>query len=120
MIVSVAVLAVAPAAADNGIPDFRGVWKGDSESIVLGGGNDHHLPTQSKEPEMRTVQFTLTIDRQEGRRFSGMFTSSRTSEKIIAVYSRSGAIMMADSDGYTHGTMLGPDRLDKCLLEDRQ
>ena len=115
-IVAFAVLAVAPAAADNGIPDFRGVWKGDSESIVLGGGNDHHLPTQSKEPEMRTVQFTLTIDRQEGRRFSGIFSSSRTSEKVIAVYSRSGAILMADSDGYTHGTMLGPDRIELCYL----
>jgi hypothetical protein len=115
-IVAFVVLAAVPAAAESGIPDFRGVWKGESESIVLGGGNDHHLATQSKEPEMRTVRFTLTIDRQEGRRFSGTFSSSRSSEKVIAVYSRSGAILMADDEGYTHGTMLGPDRIELCYL----
>ena len=115
-IVAFAVLAVAPAAADNGIPDFRGVWKGESESIVLGGGNPHHLATQSKEPEMRSVSFTLTIDKQDGRRFSGTFSSPRSSEKVIAVYSRSGAILMADDEGYTHGTMLAPDRMELCYL----
>jgi hypothetical protein len=115
-IVVFAVSAASPAAADSGIPDFRGVWKGESESIVLGAGNDHHLATQSNEPEMRTVRFTLSVDRQEGRRFSGTFSSPRSSEKVIAVYSRSGAILMADNEGYTHGTMLGPDRMELCYL----
>jgi hypothetical protein len=115
-IVAVSVFAAAPAAAESGIPDFRGVWTGESESIVLGGGNDHHAATQPNEPEMRTVRFTLTVDRQDGRRFSGTFSSPRTSEKVIAVYSRSGAILMADDEGYTHGTMIGPNRIELCYL----
>jgi len=115
-IVAFTVFAAAPAVAESGIPDFRGVWTGESESIVLGSGNDHHTATQSNEPEMRTVRFTLTVDRQDGRRFSGTFSSPRTSEKVIAVYSRSGAILMADTEGYTHGTMLGPDRIELCYL----
>lgn len=115
-IVVVSVSAAAPAAADSGVPDFRGVWTGESETIVLGGGNDHHVAAQSNEPEMRSVRFTLTVDRQDGRRFSGTFSSPRSSEKVIAVYSRSGTILMADNEGYTHGTMLGPGRMELCYL----
>jgi hypothetical protein len=110
------VLAIAVPAAAQTIPDLRGTWKGESETIVLGGGNPHHPPGQPSEPQMRSVPFTLTVDKQEGRRFSGTFTSPRSSEKVIAVISRNGAILLADDEGYTHGTMLGPDRMELCYL----
>jgi hypothetical protein len=115
-IVTLATLAAAPSAAQTAIPDFRGIWKGESESIVLDGGNTHHLPTQSNEPQLRTLPFTLTIDKQDGRRFSGTFSSPRSSERVIAVISRSGAILLADDDGYTLGTMLAPNRMELCHL----
>jgi hypothetical protein len=47
----------------------------------------------------------------DGRRFSGTFSSARGSERVIAVFSRSGAILLADDDGHTHGTMLAPNRM---------
>jgi hypothetical protein len=108
-IVSLAALAAAPSAAETAIPDFRGIWKGESESIILDGGNSHHPATQSNEPQLRSVSFTLTIDRQDGRRFSGTFSSARSSEKVIAVISRTGAILLAD-DARTepHGTLPSP------------
>src|SRR5262245_30692244 len=115
-IVTVALLAALPAAAETAVPDLRGTWKGDSESIVLGGGNPHHTPAQPPEPQLRSVPFTLTVDKQDGRRFSGTFSSPRSSEKIIAVVSRSGVILMADDEGYTHGTMLAPNRMELCYL----
>jgi hypothetical protein len=115
-IVTFAVLAAAPVAAETSIPDFRGVWKGESETIVLGAGNAHHIATQAKEPEVRNVQFTLTIDKQDGRRFSGTFSSPRGNEQFIAVYSRSGAILGADDVGYAHGTVLAADRMEMCYL----
>jgi hypothetical protein len=62
-IVTLAVLAVAPAAAQTAIPDLRGTWKGDSESIVLGAEHPHHTATQSNAPELRSVPFTLTAGR---------------------------------------------------------
>ena len=37
-IVALVVLAATPAAAESAIPDLRGTWKGDSESIVIGPG----------------------------------------------------------------------------------
>ena len=38
-IVVFAALSAAPAAAQSAIPDVRGTWKGESESIILGPGN---------------------------------------------------------------------------------
>jgi hypothetical protein len=110
------IFAALPAAAQTAIPDLRGSWKGESESIILGAGNPHHPATPTDEPQLRSVAFSLTIDKQDGRRFSGTFSSTRSSEKIIGVISRSGAIIVADDEGYTRGTMLAPNRMEWCYL----
>jgi hypothetical protein len=110
------VLPALPAASQTAPPDLRGIWKGESESLVLGGGNPHHPAAQANAPELRSVPFTLTIDRQDGRRFSGTFSSPRSSEKVIAVISRGGTIFMADDEGYTNGTLLAPNRMELCYL----
>jgi hypothetical protein len=102
-------------AAEVTPPDVGGTWKGNSETIVLGTGNPHHTETK-KEPELRSVPFTMVIDKQDGRRFSGTFTSPRSSEKILAVISRDGSIYMVDDEGYTHGLMLAPDRMELCYM----
>jgi hypothetical protein len=110
--------AATSAAAQNAPPpDLRGTWKGDSESIILGGGNAHHSGTAADEPELRTVSFTLVIDKQDGRRFSGTFTSARGGTKIVAVISRSGTIFLADVEGFSNGTMLASDRMELCYLK---
>jgi len=116
VILMLAALPVLPAASQPAIPDVRGTWKGESESLVLGGGNPHHPSTQGAEPELRSVPFTLTVDKQDGRRFSGTFSSPRSSEKVIAVISRTGTIFLADDEGYTNGTLLAPNRMELCYL----
>jgi hypothetical protein len=73
---------VAPAAADNAVPDLRGTWKGESQSIVLG-GTPHHPEQKTDQPRLTSVAFTLVIDKQDGRRFSGTFSSARHSETVI-------------------------------------
>ena len=52
----------------------------------------------------------LSLDRLGRRNFGHYFLHQ------VAVYSLSGAILLADSDGYTHGTMLGRDRIELCYL----
>jgi hypothetical protein len=104
-----------PAAADNAVPDLRGTWKGESQSIVLG-GTAHHPGQQANQPRLTSVPFTLVIDKQDGRRFSGTFSSARHSETVIAVISRSGTIYMVDDDGYDVATMLTPNRMEICYL----
>jgi hypothetical protein len=115
-IVALAMLAAAPSVAQTGIPDLRGTWKGESESIVLGAEHPHHPATQSNAPELRSVPFTLIIDTQDGRRFSGTFSSARA--QVIGVVSRSGQIFLADSEseGQSNGTLLAPNRLELCYL----
>ena len=114
--VMLATLASIPAAAQGGFPNLVGTWKGDSELIVLSGGNAHH-PGKSPAPRMSSVPFTLVIDKQDGRRISGTFASARHKEIVIAVISRNGAIYMVDDDGYTFGTMISPNRLELCYMK---
>jgi hypothetical protein len=115
-VVTVVVLTAAPAAAQTAVPDLRGTWKGESESIVVAAANPHHAGAKTAEPRMSSVPFTLTVDKQDGRRFSGTFSSAKHNERVVAVVSRSGAIYMADDDGYTTGTLLAPNRLELCYL----
>jgi hypothetical protein len=115
-IVALAALAAAPSAAQTTIPDLRGTWKGESESIALGAGHPHHPSTQANEPELRSVSFTLTIDKQDGRRFSGTFSSARRTSQIIAVISQNGTIFLADNEGHSTGTMLASNRMELCYL----
>jgi hypothetical protein len=114
-IVTLALLAAVPAAAETAVPDLRGTWKGNSESVVSGGANPHHA-TQSAETRFSTIVFTLTIDKQDGRRFSGTFSSARSNDQVVAVISRNGTIFLADDDGYTIGTMLAPNRMELCYM----
>jgi hypothetical protein len=104
------------AVAQTGIPDIRGTWKGDSESIILGTGNAHHAAVGPATPRLNSIAFTLTVDRQDGRRFSGSFTSARGNDTVIAVISQNGTIYMVDDDGFTVGTVLAPNRLELCFM----
>jgi hypothetical protein len=105
------------AAAQQAVPDLRGTWKGESESVVRGGGNIHHVPaTGPDEPRFTSVPFTLVVDKQDGRRFSGTFSSARYTETVIAVLSRAGTIYMVDDDAYAWGTLLAPNRMELCYL----
>jgi len=111
-----ATLAAAPAAAESAISDLRGTWKGESESIILGTGNPHHAAPPSAEPRLNSVPFTATIDKQDGRRFSGTFSSPRGNDKFVAVISRNNTILVVDDDGYTVGTILAPNRMEWCYM----
>jgi hypothetical protein len=110
------VLAQTP--AQGSIPDLRGTWKGESESVVFGAGAHPHHGSAPREDAIRFTSkpFTMTVDKQDGRRFSGMFSSERSTETVIGVVSRSGTIFMVDDDGYNVGTLLAPNRLEMCYL----
>ncbi|MGD9924126.1 MAG: hypothetical protein AB7V13_22200 [Pseudorhodoplanes sp.] len=105
-----------PATAQDGFPNLVGTWKGDSQSIVLSGGNQHH-PGKSSEPRMTSVAFTMVIDKQDGRRFYGTFSSPRHKETVIGVIARNGAIYVVDDDGYSVGTLLAPTRMEICYMK---
>jgi hypothetical protein len=105
-----------PSVAQEAFPNLIGTWKGNSESIVLSGGNTHH-PGKSREARMSDVEFTLMIDKQDGRRISGTFSSAKHKEAVIAVISRNGTVYMVDDDGYSVGTLLTANRLELCYMK---
>jgi hypothetical protein len=113
---ALAALASAPAAAQNAVPDLVGTWTGTSESIVLPGGNTHH-PGKAKGPRMSNVPFTMVIEKQDGRRFHGTFSSAKHKETVIAVIGRNGTIYMVDDDGYSFATLLAPNRMELCYMK---
>jgi hypothetical protein len=116
-LIFLSMLTTAPAAlAQPAVPDVRGTWKGESESIVQGVGNPHHAAAGVPAPRLNSIAFTLTVDKQDGRRFSGTFSSARGNDPVIAVISRNGTIHMVDDDGFTTGTMLAPNRMELCFV----
>jgi hypothetical protein len=111
---TLAALVVSPALAQTNFPDLRGTWKGQSESIVSGGGNDHHPGAQQDPPRFSSASFTFTVDKQDGRRLSGTFASPRQTETVLGVISRTGTIFIVDSEGVGYATLLAPDKLEMC------
>src|SRR5215207_6850541 len=110
------VLAQTP--TQGSIPDLRGTWKGESESVVFGAGNDPHHGSGPREDATRFTSkpFMMTIDKQDGRRFSGTFSSEHHTETFSGVVARSGTIFRVDHDGYAVGTLLAPNRWESCYL----
>lgn len=109
---------LAQTSAQGSIPDLRGTWKGESESVVFGAGAHPHHGSGAQEGAIRFTSqtFTMTIDKQDGRRFSGTFSSPRQTETVIGVVSRSGTTFIVDDDGYDVVTVLAPNRLEMCYL----
>jgi hypothetical protein len=121
-IIPLTVLAAWPALAQqqSSIPDLRGTWKGESESIVMGGANPHHTGQPQDGPRLSSASFTFTVDKQDGRRVSGTWTSPRSTEPVIGVISRTGTFLCVDTDGHCFGTLLAPDRLEMCYVQTGQ
>src|SRR3954468_15189447 len=54
-------------------PRPAGTWKGESESVVFGPGDHPHQGSGPRDDATRFTSkpFTMTIDKQDGRRFLG-------------------------------------------------
>jgi hypothetical protein len=115
--IALSLLAAVPAVAQSKFADLRGIWKGTSESIISGMGNSHHAGTPDNTVKRSSVPFTLKIDMEDGRRFSGTFASPRASETVIGVISNTGAIYIVSANGYSVATLLGPNQLELCYMQ---
>ena len=80
-------LGLAPfvAQAAKTAPDVLGTWVGMSNSAIIGAGQ-HHPDGSDGEIRFRRVEFTLKIDRQEGRNFSGLFSTASHKEPVVGAF----------------------------------
>lgn len=105
-------------AAQEATPDLIGVWTGNVEAGVSHG-------TQGHEPEVTEPTFgnyeltmTLTIEKQEGRALTGVWSSPDHSEPIFGVIRRDGeTLIMVDEDSHFDGQLLSPTSMELCLAE---
>ena len=114
-------VAVTAARAQDAIPDLRGTWTGKGKSIVFG-TNPHHPGSQTAadSPRVRDIEATYIVDGQDGRLVWGRSssTAAATNEPFAwAIASDNKSIVGADLDGYFHITLLSPDRMEKCYVQ---
>jgi hypothetical protein len=112
--------AATAAGAQDAIPDIKGTWSGKGKVAVF--GNNVHNPgtqTTANSPRLRDIEMTDVVEGQEGRLAWGRSSSAvmETKEPFAwAISSDNKSIVGADTDGYFHITLLGPDRMEKCYV----
>ena len=114
-----AVMAVAHGSvAASDIPDVKGTW------VMQAQGVRHHK-TQETNPHMhhdvRTgltqFELTITIDKQDGFRFSGAKESAKHKETVSGVIGFDNATLyMVDDDGMAFGRLVGADTMEHIYL----
>ena len=109
------------AGAQDGIPDLRGTWSGKGKTIVFG-SNLHHPGTQTATdmPRVRDIEATYVVEGQEGRLAWGRSSSAVADTKepfAWAIASDNKSILGADLDGYFYITLVSPDRMEKCYVQ---
>jgi hypothetical protein len=70
-------------------PSVLGIWVGTSNSAVYGTGL-HHPSIEARESEVRFrhVEYTLKIDRQDGRNFAGIISSANHKEIVVGAFAK--------------------------------
>ena len=114
--------AATSAHAQRAAPDLKGTWTGKGKVAVLGSG-DHHPGTQTPTDaaRVRELETTHVVEGQDGQVAWGRSSSSVADTKepfAWAIASDNKTIVGADLDGYYHITLVSPDRMEKCYMQD--
>jgi hypothetical protein len=95
------------AKADKEVADLTGVWKGTTQSVAM--GKLGHADA-SDAPKFLKMDFTITIDKQEGATFSGTKASAKAKETLLGVVENS-LVYMVDDDGVMIGKLLSKNKM---------
>jgi hypothetical protein len=112
--------AAGPAAiAQQSYPDLKGKWIGPGQSVTVG-KTDQWPNTGESGPVFREGSWTVTIDRQEGNRFTGsqgMTDGTRRDQILGVIRADQKSILMIDDDGTFLATLTGQDTMEMCRTE---
>jgi hypothetical protein len=99
-------------ATEAAIPDMKGKWSGKSESLVTGMSRYHEAPERG-DRLLDNVDYTYTIEGQDGHRFWGTLSSPTFEEEVTGVVAKDGKTIVArTSEGEVRGTMIDADTID--------
>lgn len=106
----------APAMAEDAPPDLKGAWTGTFTGGVRQGGGLLY----ANDPNARFVKpgeatFNLTIERQEGRGFMGVWAGPSGSQPVQGVIRMDNkTLLMVDPDSLLEATLISPNELEFC------
>ena len=124
--VAAASLLLAPAlsiAADTGgFPDVRGQWKTSVDHVVTGSGPHYRKDPSPGQARNEKADVTLTINRQEGRKFWGEFNANGEVTPVLGVIASDKKTMyrVDATGGHAIATLVGRDKLDGCYFRGGQ
>jgi hypothetical protein len=103
------------------IPNLKGAWvkTGERSGLVRRGNRWEHKqpPTNGAVifGDPLTLTWTLTIERQEGEVFSGIWASENNTDPMVGAVSADGrTLYLADDNGPMQGVLIGPDKMEIC------
>ena len=104
--------------AGSDIPDITGTWVRKIQAV-----KHHRLPKPDRKVhnDVKTghseMEFTLTIDKQDGFRFSGTKGTDRRRERISGVIGFDNkTLYMVDDDGMSFCRLVSPDKMEEVYL----
>lgn len=106
------------ALAGSEIPDLKGEWVMKAQSVI-------HSKTDAMQPKRHVdvrkghadIDFILTIDKQDGFRFSGVKSSKKRKETVSGVIGFDNkSVYMVDDDGIMLCRIVGPDKMEQIYL----
>lgn len=102
------------ALADN-TSSMLGTWTGVSNVAVIGNAPKHHEPGDGSGVKFVKTDFTIVIEAQEGRNFSGHWKSDSNEENIAgALMNDMESGVIVDSDGSATFRHISANVLDLC------
>ncbi|MEE4378354.1 MAG: hypothetical protein V2J55_12720 [Candidatus Competibacteraceae bacterium] len=104
--------------AESEIPDLKGEWVMTHEAVIQ--SNHAEMPPERHVDENEgfiSVDFVITIDKQEGIKFSGIKSSKQREETISGIIGFDNrSVYMVDDDGIMHCRIVGPDKMEQIYL----
>jgi hypothetical protein len=106
----------------GGFPDVRGQWKTSVDHVVTGSGPHYRKDANPGQARNEKTDVTLTIDRQEGRKFWGNFSANGEVTPMLGVIASDKKTMyrVDATGGHAIATLVGRDKLDGCYFRGGQ
>ena len=113
---ALALVSALPLAAESAIPDLRGTWKGESRSIVLGGGNRiiRGLCRASRNSAAFRSRSQSTC--RTAAAFPARFHHRAAMRRLLLLFRATARSSSSTTRGYTVGTILSPTRMELCYM----
>ncbi len=101
------------ALADNH-QSMLGTWKGTAHAAIIGQPK-HHEQAEGSDARFLKTEFTLVVEKDNGRNFAGYLQSKSHKEPIVGAFRADMTNgVYVDSDGMAIITRLSKDRLEAC------